>query len=278
MCPYPIYLKSRNMDVPCGKCGACIRRLISDYSARCSFEQRKSETSYFLTLTYADNPINFFLDNYSPDYNPFKHQLQKFFKRLRKAGCVFKYFALGDYGDTVGRPHYHVLLFLKQSFNVESIHGIWTAGDKVCGRGFIDIRPLDSQITYVVRYGYLAKLDWNKHDPRPKPFFLMSRRPAIGAGYLSKAKIKYHLANQFWFWPDGKYRKSLPRYWRNKIFICPALRKCHTMLYNYDAATAKQVEITYFKTPALWLSAHRETADNYLSRLRKMKLQKNKFL
>lgn len=267
------------MSVPCGKCGACLRRKISDYTARCSFEARKSDNCYFLTLTYADDPTQLFVDNYSDSYNPFKHQLQKYFKRLRKTGFRFSYFALGDYGDTFGRPHYHCIIFAKGPFDEERAHTVWAAGDKVFGRGFIDVRPLSpGRISYVVRYGYLAKLDWDKRDPRPKPFFLMSRNPAIGAGYITEAKKKYHLANQFWFYPDGKYRKALPRYWKEKIFSCPALRFCHNFLYNFDAATTKQVEIAYFKTPEKWLEAHQQSADNFLMALRKQKQSKNKLL
>ncbi|AKI26912.1 replication protein VP4 [Microviridae Fen4707_41] len=259
------------MYVPCGKCGNCLRRKIADYTARLQFEARKSDDCYFLTLTFADDPTNFFLDNYSDSFNPFKHQLQKFFKRLRKAGYRFKYFALGDYGDTFGRPHYHVVTFSKASFPVETIHSIWAAGDSL-GRGFIDLKPLTpGRISYVVRYGFLAKLDWDKRDDRPPPFFLMSRRPAVGAGYVTPAKIKYHLANQFWFFPDGKYRKALPRYWRDKIFLCPALRKCHLIVYNYQAAVDRQVDILYFKSPEKWQEAHRKQADLYLDLLRKQK-------
>jgi hypothetical protein len=42
-----------------------------------------------------------------------KRDLQLFFKRLRKSlpGVTLKYFAVGEYGEKLSRPHYHVCIF-----------------------------------------------------------------------------------------------------------------------------------------------------------------------
>ena len=60
----------------------------------------------FLTLTYND-------DNLPSDVGLHKDDLQRFFKRLRKALDTKKirYFACGEYGDTTSRPHYHAIVF-----------------------------------------------------------------------------------------------------------------------------------------------------------------------
>lgn len=58
------------------------------------------DANSFLTLTYAEDPISLRKDD-----------LQKFFKKARKAGFFFRYYACGEYGDELGRPHFHVCLF-----------------------------------------------------------------------------------------------------------------------------------------------------------------------
>lgn len=63
-------------------------------------EAHGHERNSFLTLTYAEDPISLQKDH-----------LQKFFKRGRKAGFFFRYYACGEYGEELGRPHFHVCLF-----------------------------------------------------------------------------------------------------------------------------------------------------------------------
>lgn len=296
MCPYPIYLVKNDLYVPCGKCGACLRRSINDYSSRLQYEMRTADWgAYWLTLTYEDDPTQLFIDNYSSEYNPFKHQLQKYFKRLRKDGFRFSYFALGDYGDTFGRPHYHVIYFAKSRFDEERAHELWVSGDQTFGRGFICVEPLTvGRIAYTVRYGFLAKLDWNvgspysydmePGDPRPKPFFLMSRRPAIGANYLTDAKKRFHRSNAFWYYPDGPYKKAFPRYWKNKIFPGKIENLLHTEVYARISAEGKERVITEFikqdplTAESKWIERLRSNADVYLEGLRKQKRLKNKLL
>ena len=88
-CPFPIYVKKIQLYVPCGKCGACLKRAISDWSLRLKQEMKVSTAAYFTTLTYET----------SPTMELCKLDLQKYFKRLRKLGFKFSYFALGDYGE-----------------------------------------------------------------------------------------------------------------------------------------------------------------------------------
>ena len=57
-----------------------------------------------LNLTYDDAHL--------PEHGQlYKDDLQRFFKRLRKAGFKFKYVASGEYGDISRRPHFHIALF-----------------------------------------------------------------------------------------------------------------------------------------------------------------------
>ena len=62
------------------------------------------ERSCMLNLTYDDDHL--------PLHGQLvKADLQKFFKRLRKAGHRFRYVASGEYGDASRRPHFHIALF-----------------------------------------------------------------------------------------------------------------------------------------------------------------------
>ena len=62
------------------------------------------EESCMLNLTYDDDHL--------PQHGQLhKEHLQKFFKRMRKAGLKFRYVASGEYGEQTRRPHFHIALF-----------------------------------------------------------------------------------------------------------------------------------------------------------------------
>lgn len=272
MCPYPINVNG--FLVPCGKCGNCMKRKLQDWAIRCQIEARNSLSSYFITLTYQET-----------DGKLSKDDLQRYFKRLRKHGYEFTYFALGDYGDTFGRPHYHVLLFNKASFDSTSLADIWQSGQYKNGNvpGFVRCDKIShGRIRYVVSYGLLAKLDWDKTDDRVKPFFLMSKRPAIGKGYLSPAIVKYHQSNKAFYYMDGGYRKVLPRYLRDKIFD-PVCREVNNKLASVKALQTQSVVLDEIRrtnpniNPLLVYDKRAShSADVYLYQLRLKKNSKNK--
>lgn len=99
--------RSRIIDstqVGCGRCDGCHFDRVRQWFIRCEAESLLSSSNSFVTLTY------------SPEFLPangslvFKH-LQDFFKRLRKSGAKFRYFACGEYGEKLSRPHYHICFF-----------------------------------------------------------------------------------------------------------------------------------------------------------------------
>lgn len=62
------------------------------------------KVSCMLNLTYNEDWI--------PEHGQlFKDDLQRFFKRMRKAGFKFRYVASGEYGDKTRRPHFHIAIF-----------------------------------------------------------------------------------------------------------------------------------------------------------------------
>lgn len=273
-CINPIYLRVENLEVPCGKCGHCLMRRIQDYTARCYQEWKScSEKCYFVTLTYENDPVQLY-----------KKDLQDFFKRLRKVGFSFSYFALGDYGDTFGRPHYHVLFFVKGFFLEEYLWSLWISGrDQVRRRGFVHTLPLTGgRISYVIRYGFLAKLDWNKEDGRRPPFFLLSKRPAIGLSYLTPQMVAFHKNADIWYYPDGKWKKPLPRYWRDRIFSKLELEihsdKYLEQLQDRLASDLEKLSASSTNPEANYVDRIVSSSNQFLEGLRAQKKLKNKML
>lgn len=105
ICVKPFWRKipGSKVQVPlgCGQCVACKINKAREWAFRMTAESGYWPESAFLTLTYADDSV----------IDLCKEDLQKAFKRARKGGLKFKYFASGEYGGEYGRPHYHVCIF-----------------------------------------------------------------------------------------------------------------------------------------------------------------------
>ena len=79
--------------------------------------------SCMLNLTYDDDHL--------PKYGQLvKSDLQRFFKRMRKAGYKFRYVASGEYGDVSRRPHFHIALFGVDFNNDRRLFGRAAGGDR----------------------------------------------------------------------------------------------------------------------------------------------------
>lgn len=160
------------VDVPCGECIGCRKDHATAWAVRCYHESTLHAQNCFATLTYRDAP---------PKLQ--REDLQRFFKRLRKAGCKFRYFAVGEYGSRTARPHYHVLFF-GQDFREGSVQfGDYYASPFVTAHwqlGFTTIAPCEAgSIFYTTGYAL-------KNVGESDVFQLCSRRPFIGHGWLRK--------------------------------------------------------------------------------------------
>lgn len=163
------------IEVPCGKCYECRKEKARKWAFRCLFEASEHTDNFFLTLTYDDGYLPY-------DGADHKRDLQLFFKRLRKAGKTFRYFACGEKGELNQRRHCHVLMFglklddLKpwamsgkfQLYRSEFLERLWDH------KGFIWIGyAYPGQVgNYIAKY--TIKNDGNGG------FLLMSRKPGIG--------------------------------------------------------------------------------------------------
>lgn len=213
------------IKIPCGQCIGCRAQRKADWALRIGHEIKMHQHSIFVTLTYDNEhlPANESLS---------VREVQLFNKRLRKAisPARYRFFAVGEYGDRLGRPHYHIILFgywpqdAKRGPRKGDYYS-WTSDflTSVWGKGlvqFSEAHPNNakycSQYTvkkitgpraenhyeHVTRYGELVQ--------RLPEFSLQSRRPGIGASFFDQ----YHaelLASDHAI--DGGRKAKLPKYY-----------------------------------------------------------------
>lgn len=94
------------VEVPCGQCIGCRLERSRQWAVRMMHEASLHDDNCFITLTYSD-------DNLPSDGSLVKSDFQKFMKRLRRRffSSGIRFFHCGEYGESLGRPHYHACLF-----------------------------------------------------------------------------------------------------------------------------------------------------------------------
>ena len=222
------------IQVPCGKCEDCRLSYSRQWAVRCIKEAEQWPNSCMITLTYDEEhvPKNYRFDVETGEIEDYvltlvKSDFQKFMKRLRKAftngsyskdGKTWKfepnnnirYYMCGEYGETHGRPHYHVLLFNFEAPDRER-HHINENGnpqdtskliEALWGNGFITINEINFETcAYVARYimkkqkGSGAKEWYEKQGVVPE-YVDMSRRPGIGYKYFEENKDKIYASDE----------------------------------------------------------------------------------
>lgn len=219
-------------EIPCGQCIECRLSYSKMWAQRSICEALMSERDcYFLTLTYDDEhlpaPVLSFpridIPGVVVEHPVLLHPLKKddmtaFIKRLRahfqySAGEVgIRFLFCGEYGETYGRPHYHMLLFnvflpdLELAFNRSLLSGkdiAYFKSDTIskCWRnGFVSISPLTwENAAYTCRYvlkkrkgksleEYERACELYACEPLPAEFVNMSRNPGIGRAYYEENK------------------------------------------------------------------------------------------
>lgn len=230
-CLKPIHLKiddsGRERIVPCGKCNACLVRQRMEWAVRLQYEERKSHSSFFVTLTYDNEhlPVQEFVE---PDtgavfYNGVvdKRDVQLFMKRLRKSldikNIKLRYYLISEYGPQTFRPHYHGLFFLDSVVSVVDFHRACVSAWPYCSpeRLTVDFVTVE-RIRYCTEYCLTKNGIPTYLTPN---FRLMSRNPGIGAAYVDLMK-GWHLADESRFFSPGFDGRNvnMPRYYREKIY------------------------------------------------------------
>lgn len=203
------------VPVPCGKCPNCKRRRINSWVFRLLQEEKRSSSSYFVTLTYDTRMVPITKNGFM---TLCKKDFQDYMKRLRKLcpDSKLKYYAVGEYGSQYQRPHYHAIIF-----NVpeqEMFFDAWSLDGVPFGIVHVGTVTGDS-IAYTAKY--IDKPNFSKkhgRDDRVAEFSLMSK--GLGSNYLTDDMINYHRSDssRMYVTKEGGYRIALPRYYRDKIF------------------------------------------------------------
>lgn len=141
----------------------------------------KPENS-FVTLTYEKDPVSL---------EPL--HLKAFLDRLRKLSLPtrFRFYAVGEYGEKNGRPHYHLVLFgLPPCRSLRSRrNGCCAPCDtlrRAWGRGFVDNLPFTiKRARYIAKYTLkkMTRFDDARLKPHQHPEFARMSLKNGGIGY-----------------------------------------------------------------------------------------------
>ena len=232
--PIPLYFGKDQygpivMRVPCGHCLNCLSNIRQAWGARMNCEQKYSDITLFIALTYNNDHIP-----YDPEHSVYclsKTDCQNFIKRLRtnvsrklSPDITLRYYLCGEYGDTFKRPHYHVILFLKHSSDPDFIHKNY---GKLCycielawNIGIADIQIAGSNGAFMYSAKYILKKSEIQDDPYLQklyfthpPFSLKSQ--GLGRDYINDNR--YFFEDGKTYLPVDNYKIPLPRYFRNKL-------------------------------------------------------------
>lgn len=237
-CLNPIELDNRDYEtygdfqktiVPCGKCEVCRNNDSLSWRVRLLQEYYNSTSAFFVTLTYDDIHLHFERCSFNGiEYGkfpvPYREDVQKFFKRVRKDLSVnypeskISYFLVSEYTPTAYRPHYHFLIFNLPKFsNAPQVNHKKTLEfiEKKWNNGFIKLDPCnENRVAYCTKYMSCTTII---PPYLPTPFRLMSK--GLGKCYLeNEQKVNWHRKNLANFYPFGKLKYRLPRYLKDKIF------------------------------------------------------------
>lgn len=212
----------------CGRCLPCRTKRRRLWSHRLMLEALDAKGACFATLTYEKDEII----SVDPEH------LQLFLKRFRAAISPVKvrFYAVGEYGDKTGRPHYHLALYgwgpcaygrsryskLHSTCCVvcETIRSAW-------GHGHIYLGELEIKSAMYIA-GYMLK-KMTRHDDhrlagRHPEFARMSLRPGIGAWAMDEVAhsiLTYKLDEKLVDVPTslrhGRKLMPLARYLRRRL-------------------------------------------------------------
>ena len=182
------------VQLPCGQCIGCRLEKSRQWALRCTHEIKQHDQNCFITLTFDDEHLD-------PDQTLVKADFQNFMKRLRKnTSQKIRYYHCGEYGDQLGRPHHHAILFGydfpdKKYFKNSKKHKLFSSDilDKAWqNQGHTLIGEANFETAaYCARYimkkvtGMPAADHYGNKLPE---YNTMSRRPGIGRDYYDKYK------------------------------------------------------------------------------------------
>lgn len=109
ICRNPFVPPGLKIAVGCGQCGPCRAKRQMTWVHRIMLEALDHKDNSFWSLSYSDEHLKSV--DAVPSLNRTDYVL--FLKKLRNAfePLKFRFFIVGEYGETKWRPHYHLILF-----------------------------------------------------------------------------------------------------------------------------------------------------------------------
>lgn len=253
------------MKVPCGECIGCRLDYAKQWSIRIMHESKLYKENCFVTLTYND-------ENYPKNGSLDREHFQKFMKRLRRRyePKLIRFYACGEYGEKLGRPHYHAIIF-NHNFSDKILRkkghqrtrrfrlqddidfSLYTSEelDKIWKKGFCRIGECSEKSAgYVARYvtkkvnGEKAKKWYKGKEPE---FALMSRgskkrkTKGIGKGWFDKYKGDIYPKDYFTI--NGKKYKPPKYYDRLYMRYCADKDEEYCTFEDYEEIKRKRKEM-----------------------------------
>lgn len=148
------------------------------------------ERSWFLTLTYDDENIPHTTGaDGAPVQTLEKARFLKWVNNTMRDVGLYRYYAIGEYGDITKRPHYHMAVFPSDPAQADKICNLWKR------KGFTQMGEMqDERARYLANYSTkkLTKPDDPRLDGNQEPEFrTSSRNPPLGAAFV-EALIKHY--------------------------------------------------------------------------------------
>lgn len=258
----------------CGQCLNCRINRGRQWTWRQYLESLCHEENCFVTLTYAEA---FLPDGGGLD----KKHLQLWLKRFREkiSPLRVRYFAVGEYGEDSGRPHYHLSLFGVQGSTLcdvgdesEVVAERYVSGRGVSSVAFIVNQTWGKGITHVGEFneataayccGYITKKLVDRSGGVVWPvdeFARMSNRPGLGAPAVPR--LGAALRDTYQSWESGDVPSQLRIGGRNipipRYLLAKLRAECG---FSREYVDALKAEKTF--TQSLELSAVFQNSPNF---------------
>jgi len=146
---------------------------------------------YFMTFTYSDESL--------PDGNTLKKQaFRQWLNNAQKDPHIglFRYYAVGEYGDRNGRAHYHLALFPQHPAQAVALESRWRKRYGLTHKAEIN----HARAAYLAQYTTkkLTGTTSRKENQEPE-FRISSRNPPLGSTFVEKT------ANHYLSTPAGRH-------------------------------------------------------------------------
>jgi len=174
------------------------------WAVRCVHEAQLWPNNSFITLTYSPEHV-------PADGSLVRSHYQNFMKRLRKyfEPLTIRFYQCGEYGEKLGRPHYHALLFNlefpdKELWKMEhdtplyqspTLTKLWGKGH--CSIGEVNIKTAAYVSRYIMKkitgelsfdhYERIDQVTGEIYNLEPE-YTTMSLKPGIGKRWYDKYK------------------------------------------------------------------------------------------